>query len=983
MPALSLRPARIQTQRQAQRLAFRQFVTIEHSEWLEPDNEEFASKLHSEMDRNDFLEARETTRASVTSSSQWRKREGYASVSRAPRVDLTEQHYSMLQNQAIDGIRLRSRPLPGQSENDIGHPGLTELLLSQLRDARLDGGDLNFEFGEFLIEHFIGRFGSLTAPISTVVCSFEELGGSCTPADGEVTLRQIQQFDPPGVGARDETERLHLILHRATTDPAFSGQFDPPLRRVPELRSFIPHMSLLKHHDFDELARRLGVSIDVVVESLEELRRVLRFNPFDRYADRCEPIVPDIVFSVASQGEITYEINIGHGPHVHVPEVYQSVRLPRNRTERFNRAQQLVSALEGRYEILESIALALIEFQGDFIRFGKQCLRPLLQKTLADKIGRDDSVVSRVLNGGPNGPPKRIETPHGLFLARDFITKEIAPGSGITQAQFRVFVATVIARELPDAPLTDEQIRVELKGGFGISVARETVKEHRNRCSIPSSRKRKRSFAKCSARLRPGKYSHSAPDLLCGLEDIIRETEPPNSEEEHSMTIYLDTARMGRCCNRAQLAVTDFVRFHTEEGSSVYFDDFLRRGMRGSNVELRNHYPGLRDWLGIRGLKGSLRRLSGAPAGSDILFTSSSAQLLRIALKALFERCKNVLTLDIAWPDYQNSLRNEAVASGRRVSELAIRDQVLEFGVTKEQLMEQIIIYYAEQGCDGLFLPAVTNLGVRFPYREIIQTLRNAHLVNFVVVDGAQEFCHIPTDLAAAGADLYVTGCHKWMQAYLPMRLGFCCRHETQGFMKDVCEEMLERRRVDDPLLRFTRQLDSDDFDPFTETANLLPLFACAAAVAGQLNVQVYASRRLEYQFENGRQLDVLSADTSWRTLFPGPEFRSGVVLMQHQDPSVRGLEPDRIRSQFRDRGVTLSAYERGIIRLSMPTRPWSAEELHVLHAALMSFNEARANSPSSILPAFEDSRRIPLEGPRCASSAIVRCGPPQTAALS
>ena len=424
------------------------------------------------------------------------------------------------------------------------------------------------------------------------------------------------------------------------------------------------------------------------------------------------------------------------------------------------------------------------------------------------------------------------------------------------------------------------------------------------------------------------------------------------NQKRLAMDMYLDSARMGRICSRSQAAVADFLRLHQEEGSSVLFDDFLRLGFDGSDGGLRDRYPGLRDWRGIHPLKATLLQIAGLTNRSDTLFASSSAQLVRLAARAMFVRCQNALTVDVAWPDYRNGFLDECGRSGRRVSEIPIQSAILEENAPEEEVLQRITDFYDRQKCDGVFIPAVTNLGIRLPVSEIIESVRRVRPPRFVVVDGAQDFCHVPRQLNALGCDFYITGCHKWLQAYLPMRLGFCCRPDSQKFIRDTCEDMVERRQIDDPLLRFVGQLERDDFEPFTETANLLPLFSCAGAVREQQSLIPSLPARFECQLANAEQLQALSADTDWRTILPDRAFRSGVVLMESRDPLVRKLSADRLRSSFRDWGIVVSAYEQGVIRLSMPTGPWTHDEVRRLRNALVALGRGLATpgpGPSNV----------------------------------
>ncbi len=75
------------------------------------------------------------------------------------------------------------------------------------------------------------------------------------------------------------------------------------------------------------------------------------------------------------------------------------------------------------------------------------------------------------------------------------------------------------------------------------------------------------------------------------------------------------------------------------------------------------------------------------------------------------------------------------------------------------------------------------------------------------MVDGAQAFNHVPLRNVAESCDLLLTGCHKWLRAYHPLGLAFCCREQSEGFIQTVCREMVVRGELDDPLLSFATQL--------------------------------------------------------------------------------------------------------------------------------------------------------------------------------
>jgi hypothetical protein len=402
-----------------------------------------------------------------------------------------------------------------------------------------------------------------------------------------------------------------------------------------------------------------------------------------------------------------------------------------------------------------------------------------------------------------------------------------------------------------------------------------------------------------------------------------------------STSLYLDTARLGAMLPGAQRASLDFVRLAGEEGCSYHFDEFLRHGHGAWPAQLRRRYPGLSDWHGVAELKRSLRALAGAEAGAPVLLANRSAQLMKLAARLLFRHCRRVLVTDLEWPDYLAVLARAAGRRGRGLTRAHLRSAVLDDRCPAAEVVARVVARYRAQGCDGLFLTAVTHEGLRVPVAEILAALAVARQPPFVVVDGAQALGHAPSGPEIGRCDLYLAGCHKWLRAYHPMGFGFCGRRGSQGFVQAVCAEMADAGELDDPLLRFSTELERGPGDSFTETVALGCLFPCAAAVADGLSAGRSAGQRFADLVGAARQLEAVSAETAWTPLVPDPGLRSGILLLRNDTPAVRGATAGEIRRRFQERGVALTAYGNGTVRLSAPTSPWRPPDAGRLREAL------------------------------------------------
>src|SRR5690606_27514384 len=100
------------------------------------------------------------------------------------------------------------------------------------------------------------------------------------------------------------------------------------------------------------------------------------------------------------------------------------------------------------------------------------------------------------------------------------------------------------------------------------------------------------------------------------------------------------------------------------------------------------------------------------------------------------------------------------------------------------------------------------------------QVARRTEL-RYVVVDGAQAFCHVPVDLSGGWCDLFLTGCHKWPGAYHPLGLGFCGRRRHLSALR----VRLIGETHEDPLLSLLTGFETGRRSRSGETVNVGPLF--------------------------------------------------------------------------------------------------------------------------------------------------------------
>ena len=137
---------------------------------------------------------------------------------------------------------------------------------------------------------------------------------------------------------------------------------------------------------------------------------------------------------------------------------------------------------------------------------------------------------------------------------------------------------------------------------------------------------------------------------------------------------------MGLLSERARLAHLDYVRLAATEGCSLYFSQFLERGFQDWPPSIRQRYPALRDWHGVRELQDALRRLVGADRNCQVMLANRTAQLVRLAARRLCENTRRILVSDLMWPSYRRILEFERRRRRVGISTVSVRRAVRDGG---------------------------------------------------------------------------------------------------------------------------------------------------------------------------------------------------------------------------------------------------------------------------------------------------------------
>jgi len=355
---------------------------------------------------------------------------------------------------------------------------LSDHLVWQLRLSAMSDSDK--ELGALVI-------GSLDAD-GYLTLSVEEIAflANVWPGTDAVdrVLRRIQEFDPPGVAARDLPECLLIQLRQL-------GLADDSL----PVRIVRDHLSLLESRRFDRLAKELGVPLEQVAEGAKVVS-VLEPKPGRDYNDgETRYVTPDVFIQKVGE-EFIVTLNEDGMPRLRVSPFYRQM-LGHNGSpeargyiqEKMRAAAWLIKSIHQRQRTLYMVTSSIAKFQHDFLEHGVSQLRPLVLKDVANDIGMHESTVSRATAG------KYVHTPQGTFELKYFFTSSLRSmhGEDHSAESVKERIRTIIAKEDGHKPLSDQYI-AEVLAKESVDIARRTVAKYREQMGILPSSKRKRVY---------------------------------------------------------------------------------------------------------------------------------------------------------------------------------------------------------------------------------------------------------------------------------------------------------------------------------------------------------------------------------------------------------------------------------------------------------------------------------------------------------
>ena len=362
-------------------------------------------------------------------------------------------------------------------ENLLTRKGtLIDHLLWQLHMGQYS--EMDVRVGEVIIGN-VDESGYLRASLQEIAAA-----SAATEEDVLDVLECIQEFDPPGVAARDLRECLLIQAWNL-------GMKGSVVEGI-----LLNHLGDLEKRNYKQIARSLKVDINHV---LAASRIISGFDPRPGSSfstDDVHYISPDIFVHKVGDDYVVM-LNEEGLPNLKVSTQYAEVRgngaidsqAEHYINDKMRSAVWLIKSIQQRQRTIYKVAKSIIRFQREYFDHGIEYLRPLVLRDIAEDIGMHESTISRVTTN------KYMQTPQGLLELKYFFNSGLSTSEGdfVASESVKNRIKEIIEKENPKKPLSDQKI-AEMLADQTVNIARRTVTKYREMLNFGSSSERKRHF---------------------------------------------------------------------------------------------------------------------------------------------------------------------------------------------------------------------------------------------------------------------------------------------------------------------------------------------------------------------------------------------------------------------------------------------------------------------------------------------------------
>jgi len=321
----------------------------------------------------------------------------------------------------------------------------------------------------------------------------------------EALLLKVQQFDPPGIGARNLQECLLIQLRRKQEELREEAIQDPASDEIRKLATTVieKYFEEFTRKHYDKIQKSLHLD---ELQMKEVLHQIISLNPkpgaeTGHMSEADKYIIPDFTVLI-NNGHLELTLNSRNAPPLIISDDYKLMLKEYERSNKQDKSQKeavffikqkidsakwFIEMIQQRQQTLLHTMKSILMHQEAFFMTGDTTkLKPMILKDIAEKTSLDVSTVSRVANS------KYVQTEFGTFLLKYFFSESLTTDSGeeVSTKEVKAILEELLESEDKHKPFSDDELTEQLQEK-GYNIARRTVAKYREQLNVPVARLRK------------------------------------------------------------------------------------------------------------------------------------------------------------------------------------------------------------------------------------------------------------------------------------------------------------------------------------------------------------------------------------------------------------------------------------------------------------------------------------------------------------
>ena len=321
----------------------------------------------------------------------------------------------------------------------------------------------------------------------------------------EALLLKVQQFDPPGIGARNLQECLLIQLKRKQAELKETPMQDKAVDEIRKLAILVieKYFEEFTRKHYDKIQKSLHLND---AQMKEVLQQIVSLNPkpgveLGHMTEADKYIIPDFTVLI-NNGNLELSLNSRNAPPLVISNDYKLMLKEYERSNKQDKSQKeavffikqkidaakwFIDMIEQRQQTLLHTMKSILMHQEAFFLTGDITkLKPMILKDIAEKTALDVSTVSRVANS------KYVQTEFGTFLLKYFFSESLTTDAGeeVSTKEVKAILQELLEAEDKHKPFSDDELTEQLQEK-GYNIARRTVAKYREQLNVPVARLRK------------------------------------------------------------------------------------------------------------------------------------------------------------------------------------------------------------------------------------------------------------------------------------------------------------------------------------------------------------------------------------------------------------------------------------------------------------------------------------------------------------